>query len=538
MMSTFRRISALVAALALPLAVAAAPAGASTKQISIIEPGSQLESNPVATLQTLRLLGAQEIRLVLHWNQIAPDANSRSEPHGFSGSNPAAYPAASWAPWDAIIEDAKAADIGVDLDLDGRAPLWAMPRSAPVDAQGSQNPSASDYEAFVQAVGKRYSGTYTPSGASTPLPKVTFWSVWNEPNYQSSLEPQGSGHNNVNPVSPGVYRGLVAAAWKALGATGHGHNTILIGELAPRGYPHDFKGYMFPVLFVRSLYCVGSNYRPLSGSTARSQSCPVTASASRRFRSQNPGLFSATGFAAHLYSNYSAPNKEAYYTCKSGLCASLGDIGNLFGALDRSQRAYGSSRKLPVYDTEYGYQTAPPRKPGYGIVSQATAAAYLNWAEYISYKNPRILSYDQYLLDDPEQPTAANDNGNANNYASGLESWNGHPKPAYYAFRLPLYLPHTRGHNLEVWGCARPAPFASLDTGGDPQTVKIQFEPSGSNTFTTLKTVTVAPATGYFDTHVSFPGNGTVRLTYTYPAGDTMLPASYTIYSQHVSITG
>jgi hypothetical protein len=533
-----RRIPALVVALALTLAVAATPAGASTRQISIFEPGAQLESNPTATLHTLRLLGAQEIRLVLHWNQLAPDIRSRKAPRGFNGANPADYAASNWAPWDAIIGQAQAAGIGVDLDLDGRAPLWAMPRSAPVNAQGSLSPSASDYGAFVQAVGERYSGTYTPRGSSTPLPKVSFWSVWNEPNYQSSLEPQGSGPNKVNPVSPGVYRGLVAAAWKALGATGHGHQTILIGELAPRGYPHDFKGYMFPVPFVRSLYCVGSNYRPLTGATARSQSCPAGASASRRFRSQNPGLFSATGFAAHMYSNYSAPNKEAYYTCKSGLCASLGDIGNLTGALDRAQRAYGSGRKFPIYDTEYGYQTTPPRSPGYGIVSQATAAAYLNWAEYISYKNPRIASYDQYLLDDPEKPDAGNDNGNANNYASGLESWNGKPKPSYYAFRLPLYLPRTRGHNLEVWGGARAAPFASLDTGGTPQTVKIQFESSGSSTFTTLKTVTVASATGYFDTHVSFPGNGTVRLTYTYPAGDTMLPGGYTIYSRHVPITG
>jgi hypothetical protein len=543
MLTRSRATGTLVAALALLAALTAAiptAARASTSQISIIEPGPLLDTNPSATLHTLRLLGTQEIRLVLHWNEIAPSPLARKQPRGFNASNPADYPASQWASSDAIISDAKSVGIGIDLDIDGRAPLWAMPRNAPAVAQGSLDPSASDYQAFVQAVGKRYSGSYTPSGSSAPLPKVSFWSVWNEPNYVSSLGPQGSGHNNVNPVSPGIYRNLVDAAWKGLGASGHGHDKILIGELAARGYPDDDNGLMFPVLFVRSLYCVGSSYRELRGASASAQRCPTTAAGSARFRSENPGLFDASGFSDHPYSRNYPPNREEWRTCNTGLCASLGDIGDLTSALDRSQRAYGSNRKLSVYNTEYGPQTGPPKHgvDGEPFVSQATAAAYINWAEYLSFKNPRIASYDQYLLADPEQPDAANDNGDANNYASGLESWNGTPKPGYYAYRLPLFLPKTRGHSLEVWGDARPAPFASLDTGGAAQTVKIQFAPGTGSTFTTAKTVTLTNSMGYFDTHVSFPGAGTVRLTYTYPASDMMLAPGYTIYSRHVAITG
>ena len=116
-------------------------------------------------------------------------------------------------------------------------------------------------------------------------------------------------------------------------------------------------------------------------------------------------LFGATGFSAHLYSNYGPPDGEFFRTCvHSGLCASLGDIGDLTGALDRSLGAYGSHKKYEIYDTEYGYQTAPPRKSQYGVVSQATAASWLNWAEYISWKNPRLASFDQYQLTDPTQP--------------------------------------------------------------------------------------------------------------------------------------
>jgi hypothetical protein len=531
------RFRSVLAAAIVGLLVVASPAFASSNQVSIFEPGVQLFGNPSATLHTLRLLGAREIRLNLSWSEIAPDASSRRAPSHFIPSNPASYSAANWAFADSVIEDAKADGIAVDLDIGGRAPLWAMPKSAPVDAQGSLDPSASDYQGFVEAVGKRYSGSYKPSGASSPLPKVTTWSIWNEPNYQSSLEPQGSGKNDVNPVSPGLYRRLVSAGWKGLGATGHGHNSILVGELAPRGYPHDFKGYMFPVLFVRSLFCVGSNYRPLTGSTAKAQGCPTTSAGSKAFAKDNPGLFNATGISAHLYTNYGAPDGEYYTTCvRSGLCASLGDVGDLTRTLDRSMSAYGSHRHYSIYDTEYGYQTAPPRKPQYGVVSQATGAEYLNWAEYISWKNPRIASFDQYQLSDPEQPTQANDYGNDDNYASGLEAWDGKPKATYYAFRLPLYLPKTKGKRLEVWGDVRPAPFAAMDAG-TRQTAQIQFEAKGSSTFTTVATEKISNSEGYFDTHVTFPGSGTVRLIYTYPSSDSLLAPGYEIFSRHVAIT-
>jgi hypothetical protein len=222
-----------------------------------------------------------------------------------------------------------------------------------------------------------------------------------------------------------------------------------------------------------------------------------------------------------------------------GLCTDLGQIGNLTYALDRLQRVYGSSRKLPVYSTEYGYMTSPP-KPRYSAkdhgynVDQATAARYLNWAEYLSYKNPRIASYDQYLLNDPEKPNAPSD------YASGLESWDGHPKPGYAAFRMPLWLPKTSassGQSIEVWGGARPAPFASLDTGGATQSVNIQFEPNGSGTFTTLSTVAITNPFGYFDTQVTFPSSGTVRLSYTYPMTDMLMAPGETVYSREQPVT-
>jgi hypothetical protein len=535
--------AALIAVLipAVAFGAGAAPAGASTTQVSIIEAGGQLLSDPVGTLHTLRLLGVGEVRVMVPWQSVVPSPTSRHVPRHFKATNPSSYPAAAWAPYDTAIRDATNAGIGVDLDLMGRAPLWAMPKNAPAIAQASQNPSASAYGAFMQAVATRYSGSYKPKGASTPLPAVSFWSVWNEPNYTATLEPQVTGGNKNIPNSPHLYRSLVDAAWRALSASGHSHDKVVIGELAPRGYPHTQYGGMFPVTFVQSLYCVDSHYRPLRGSTAAAEGCPTNASGSRKFRSQHPGLFNSYGFADHPYMRWYPPNSEQYYTCRTGLCSSLADYGNLTNALDRSQRAYGSGKKFPIFSTEYGYQTSPPKqayskKDKAYNVSTTTAAEYLNWAEYISYKNPRIASYDQYLLEDPPG-TSAN---HFDPYASGIETFNGHQKATYAAFRLPLYLPKTstsHGSSLEVWGGVRPAPFASLDVGGTPQTVEIQFEPNGSSTFTTLSTVTISNHEGYFDTPVTFPSSGTARLQYTYPMTDMLLAPGYSAYSRHVAVT-
>ena len=52
--------------------------------------------------------------------------------------------------------------------------------------------------------------------------------------------------------------------------------------------------------------------------------------------------------------------------------------------LDRLNRAYGSRTQFPIWNTEYGYWTNPPEAAA--RISPATAAYYINWAEYLSWK--------------------------------------------------------------------------------------------------------------------------------------------------------
>jgi hypothetical protein len=512
---SFRKLLTL-ALLALPLLlVPATRAHASTTQVSMFQDDPAIESNPQYALGQVRQLGGTMVKLWLNWSQVAPARYSRRPPRHFNASNPSAYPRGAWNVYDRVVRDAAAKGIGVNFDIGIGAPIWATGPGAPRDGQHHFNwePSPSAFGAFVRAAARRYSGTFRPSGSSTPLPRVSFWSIWNEPNLGFQLAPQGvPGHLRIEN-SGRLYRGLLNAAWTALHQTGHGQDTILMGDLGPRG--NSFFGVfssMKPLQFLRALYCVDSHYRQLRGSAAALRGCPTTARASRRFRAQNPALFSASGLALHFWSRWYAPNVDFEHDPDY---AGLPQIPHVQKILDTLQRAYRSNKKLSIYNTEYGYLTDPPNPdvgyPGHPFPSPATAAAWLNWAEYLEWKNPRIQSFAQYVLADSPSLTP----GPYTGWSSGLITYKGEQKPTYGAWRMPLYLPSTstyQGGSLEVWGCLRPARYAITETG-QGQTAQIQFAPSGSSDYTTVATAGVNdPNNCYFDRRIQFPGSGTVRV--------------------------
>jgi hypothetical protein len=338
------------------------------------------------------------------------------------------------------------------------------------------------------------------------LPKVTQWSIWNEPNYGPQLAPQATSNSTLE-VAPALYRGLVNAAWTALHATGHGRDTILIGELAPRGitganYPGNFSG-MVPLRFLRALYCVDGSLKTLQGAAASQRGCPATAAASRAFAQSNPALFQATGMALHPYPQGAVapdvvtPHEPDY--------ADLAALPNVEKTLDQIFAAYGSHTQLPLYNTEFGYKTNPPYNLG---APMAKAALYENWSEYISWRDPRMRSWDQYLLVDPPAESRSN-------FVTGLEFASGSPKPTLDAWRMPIYLPQINGPHgvpLEVWGCARPVLHAP-----GARKVAIQFRSGPSGAFKTLKTVKITPDDCYFDAPIKFPSSGTVQTLWSAP---------------------
>ncbi|MHB1833725.1 MAG: hypothetical protein ACYCXW_02040 [Solirubrobacteraceae bacterium] len=481
-----------------------------------------------ANLQLLKSLGVDYVQVYMHWADIAPNPTSRHKPP-FNALDPAAYPASQWASYDTAFRELAAMHLELNLALIPPPPLWAQGRNVPrkLRSHPQWEPNAAWYGQWVHAVGVRYSGHYTPAGQTTPLPRVNFWSIWNEPNLGNQLAPQTVDHGTV-AVAPRHYRALVDAAWHALTSTGHGSDRILIGELAPSGQtkgngPGNF-GMTPGLAFLRTLYCVDSSFKPLTGAAASAVGCPATAAASARFRAENPGLFDATGFADHPYTfdsvgpNLRFPNEPDY--------TNLAAIPNLESTLDRLQQVYGSSKQFPIWSTEYGYLTNPPDGSA-DAVPQQTAAYYLNWAEYLTWLDPRIRSYDQYELQDP--PKTPQD---PNPFASGLLTAANAPKPAFYAFRMPIFLPVTStaaGQPLLVWGGARAAPLARRTTHRQ-QSVEIQFRARGATSFKTIATVSLVSRHGYFETRVKFPSSGQARLAWTPPQGATQ-------YSRTVTVT-
>jgi hypothetical protein len=466
------------------------------------------------TLQTLSSLGVQRLRITVEWNLIAPGSNSSRAPAGFDGSDPADYPVGAWAPYDAIVQAAARYGLGVNFNVTGGAPRWAVGRGAPSNLRSVWYPSASAFGAFVAAVGTRYSGAYMPVGAMAPLPRVGFWSVWNEPNVgSSSLSPQTV--NGVE-VGPRLYRGLLDAAYGALQATGHGRDTILIGEVASTGHanPGSELG-MEPLRFLRALYCVDSRFRELRGAAAAARGCPTNGSGSARFRARNPALFRATGWSLHPYHLDMAPNVAS--PPQDADWVTLADLPRLESSLDRIQRVYGSHKRYPIYLTEYGLETNPPL-PLFQF-TPAQQAVYLNEAEYMAWRDPRVQTLSQYLLADAPPGGGSP----ISSFASGLEFINGTAKPSFAAYRLPIWMPSVRvkrGHSLEVWGCVRPAKRYPIGAIGS-----VQIQLNGR----TIRSVNITNPAGYFDVRMTFPRSGTVRLAWTYPQGPT-------VYSRSVAI--
>jgi hypothetical protein len=418
------------------------------------------------------------------------------------------------------------------------APVWAQGANparygAHYNWEYAFMPNANQYKQFVVAAAKRY-------------PSVHTWELYNEPNFGEDLAPQAINHSNVL-YAPVMYRGLLGAAWSALHATGHGHDTFIIGALAAHGAHIPSHGRSFglpgaygetpPLEFIRELYCLNPRYQSYRGAAARARKCPTTAAASRRFRAQNPALFRSSGFSDHPYplgADGSTPPITTHY--RNSNFAGFSQLPNMIKALDKVQKAYHSGKRFPVWNTEYGYITNPPNQSEH-FSSLATQAFYDNWAEYLSWKNPRIASAMQYLLYDPNPSIGTPECGG---FASGLVFFPGapttrgcapyapgSPKPGLAAYRMPIYIPSgrvRRGHAVTVWGCVRPAPIAAADTH-HPQTAQIQFQRGGKGAWATVATVTYRTpgASCYFTRRIKFPGSGSVRLSYQYPVSDIRL---------------
>jgi hypothetical protein len=494
---TLRRVAVLAALAAALLSPAAAEAARG--QLTVMEDSTQvLEGDQAArdfTLDKFKALGANVVKVRVQWRDYAPNPDSHTKPD-FDATDPAAYPDGAWSKLDAAVEGIVARGMKPFLMVGPPAPEWAT--GGPTKKYvGVWKADPAEYQKFVEAIGRRY------TGVNEGLPRVSMWSVWNEPNHPMFIQPLSEriGGKWV-PTAADQYRRLYTAATAGFAASGHGADTILFGEVLPIGQRRlGTLDTISPLLWLREFFCVDSKYRPFRGSAAAARGCTPF-----------PKIVTS-GFAIHPYTKPVGPR----FHLASPDDATIGQIARVSTALDRIAHTRRVRKGLPIYSTEFGIQTDPPDCIGQGAPIQQQAAI-INEAEYDSYVASRVKTYSQYLLIDDPIVTEADPGTNAryNRYQTGL-LWGpnavkcespgvhylyGAPKqPTYNAFQTPIYvrIPPRKKRTVQVFGRARPV-------GTAPQAITILHNGA------VVRTVT---ATGYFLTTLRASTTGTWQLRWT-----------------------
>jgi hypothetical protein len=460
----------LVVATALALLVPAAAASANARQLTTVEaPAELLGSAPEAALDQVQSLGATAIRLQIVWSSVAPSPTATHAP-SFNATDPSAYPAAGWARYDRAIDGARARGLGVLLTITGGAPRWATASKRDM----LTNPSASAFGKFAMAVGRRYRA------------KVSWWSIWNEPNLGKLLKPLYKGRGNGTLASAGIYRRLYLSAYSGLRAAGV-RAPILIGELAPRSNRLHANGTIAPLRFLRGVLCLDAHYR----------------------KARRCGRVPTQGVAIHPYSTAAGPRLVPPNTDE----VTIGVLSRLTSALDRAAHAGALPSHLPVYVTEFGVQSFPDHDAG---VSLAAQSDFRSLGEYMAYRNPRVASFSQYLLRDD-----ATVDGATGRFESGLFLFKGYvPKPSLISFRIPLVVVAHRGSSrIGLWGLVRPA-------HGHPGSVRIEYADRGHG-WHALATQRYG-ASGYWTRRATTRSGRAWRVDWTAPDG-TMYTGPATI---------
>lgn len=452
------------------------------------------------TLDAMAKLGVDHVRVTVLWKVVAERArSSRAKDRRFKrlgADDPKAYPKGNWDRYDHLVRSAGARGMGVYFNVTGPGPAWCCetpPRSERENAE-TWMPKPREFKNFVKAVGTRYSGKYRDEnfrGKDKRLPRVSFWSLWNEPNQGGWLTPQWWKGRAYSPM---LFRDLYIKGREGLVATGHGDDIILLGETAPNGkHEKRSRAPMYPTTFVKTLFCTDGNGNRRSG-----PGCDA-------FTRTGPLL--TTAFAHHPYTKDRSPLTRD----PSPDAITMANLDTLTGLLDRIAEKTGRIQsEVPIALTEFGYETRPPDP--YNGVSLAKQADYSNLADLISWANPRVLTQTQFLLRDvaPLRGERKTSKRYWFTYQSGLFFNNGRAKPAAAAYMFPFvaqpFAKDGDGRTTYVfWGQARFRPNTAKDL------IYLQHRAAGSKEWVNMGEPVATEVRNYFRVNATPPGPGAVR---------------------------
>jgi hypothetical protein len=366
-------IPLLVALAALCLAAGSA-SGSTRLRIGLVDSGGAYFDDG-GFFPLLARTHAEVLRVQLYWGGTRGVARTRPE----QPLDPA-DPAYDWSDADRVVLAARAQGTNILFSIFA-TPVWANGGLPTNRAPRNQD----DLWRFAYAAATRYSGTYEREDGVV-LPAVRLWTAWNEPNLTLGLVPQWrrvGGH--WIPQSAVDYARICTAVADGIHATLLHGERVACGVTAARGNnnPRGKRQSVSPVAFLRAMKKAGAH-----------------------------------GFDAYAHHPYPGGPFEAPSTRPKGPTAiGLGNIGTLAAEVTR---LYG---RLPIWITEYGYQTNPPDTI-FGV-SPKRQALYLRESYAIARANPRIDLMLWFLLQDEQR---------AAGWQSGLVSVDGRLKPAFYAF--------------------------------------------------------------------------------------------------------
>jgi hypothetical protein len=205
-------------------------------------------------------------------------------------------------------------------------------------------------------------------------------------------------------------------------------NEVLLGGLSSRGASRPGPERNIPPLrFLRDLACVNDRLEPLNDPACRDF---------------HP--LQADGFAYHPYS-FEAPPNVAYGGPDTVHLADLNRLTDLLKQLHEKGRI---TTQLPLYLTEFGYESNPP-DDGRGVAPE-TQARYMSLASFLAWRNPDTRMFAQFLFQDIADPRS---------YQTGLLFPDGRSKPALQAFKLPFWAQAQESNGqpyVLAWGQVRP----------------------------------------------------------------------------------
>lgn len=385
------------------MAMLLAPAPASAMMVGAESNGELVNSNvspemQAVTLDKMKAQGAQVVRVNYGWNELAW-ACAGQEPAALANH---ANPCYTWGSLDSLVSLSNQRGIKV-LFSGSRAPAWLHGTSDVYylgASDGEYERTVAHYAAFMSAVASRYAR----GSAHGTIP---FMTIWNEPNSKVFFGPA---------PNPKRYAQMYGAAAQAVKAA----NPRMLVAPGPTGP----KSTMKPATFIKGFQRALPKYLP----------------------KKNPKRF----INAWAHNPYPGQNRSPFNRGNLKL-PSIGmhNVKDLIKGLDKSPLTRG----LPVWATEFGYETNPPDRT-YGS-SLANQSKYIAESYHWLDNHKRISIGIWYGLTDPTD---------LGDWQSGTLYSDGRTKPAYAMYQRMVSVPVDRAKRntrVKVWGRAN----VSLRTG-------------------------------------------------------------------------